>query len=161
MTHHHYEIAVTWTGNAGTGTSSIRSYSRNHDVGADGLPTIAASSDPAFRGDPARWNPEQLYVAALAQCHMLWYLSLAAQAGIAVTAYDDRPTGVMIEDASGAGEFERVTLRPTVTIEGTSDPELAERLHDRVADYCFIARSVKTPFHHEVTIRTAADAIAG
>ncbi|WP_448003534.1 OsmC family protein [Agromyces bauzanensis] len=160
MTHHHYEIAVTWTGNTGSGTESLRSYSRNHDVTADALETIAGSSDPAFRGDPTRWNPEQLYIAALAQCHMLWYLALAAQAGLTVTAYHDRPTGVMVEEADGAGRFERVTLRPTVTIDPAGDPAVAEQLHHRVADYCFIARSVNTPIHHDVTILTAPDTAA-
>lgn len=161
MTEHHYEIAVAWTGNTGSGTTSLRSYSRDHVVTAAGPDAIAGSSDPAFRGDPARWNPEQLFVAALAQCHMLWYLALAAEAGLVVTAYEDRPAGVMIEQAGGAGEFERVTLRPTVTIEAAGDAALAERLHHRVADYCFIARSVKTPIHHEVTILTSSDAFAG
>lgn len=119
---------------------------------AEGLPAIAASSDPAFRGDSTRWNPEQFYVAAIAQCHMLWYLGLAARAGVVVTAYEDHPTGIMIEEAGGGGEFEAVTLNPTVTIAAESDATLAEELHHRVADYCFIARSVQTPIHHNVSI---------
>ena len=152
MRTHNYEIAITWTGNTGEGTKQHRGYSRNHDISAFGLPPIAASADPAFRGDADRWNPEQLFIAALSQCHMLWYLGLAAQAGVAVTAYEDHPSGVMIEETSGAGQFESVTLNPTVTITAESDPELAEELHARVAEYCFIARSVNTPVHHEVTI---------
>ena len=156
MTAHHYEIAVTWTGNTGAGTTSLRAYSRDHEVAAEGLMTIPGSSDPAFRGDPLRWNPEQLYVASIAQCHMLWYLGLAAEAGVVVTAYADRPTGVMNEEPSGAGQFGSVTLRPTVTISAESDPQLAREVHDRVADYCFIARSVKTPIHHDVTVLAEA-----
>jgi len=152
MTRHYYELAVTWTGNTGTGTRSLRSYSRDHEVSADGPGRLLGTSDPAFRGDPQRWNPEQLYVASLAQCHMLWYLSLAAQAGVVVTAYGDAPSGVMVEEASGAGQFESVTLRPTVTITAESDAELARALHDRVGDYCFIARSVRTPLIHEVRV---------
>ena len=152
MTEHNYAIAITWTGNTGQGTKNLRSYSRDHDVAADGLASIAGSSDPAFRGDPARWNPEQLYLSSIAQCHMLWYLGLAAQAGITVNGYKDRPTGVMIEEASGAGQFDSVTLNPVVTITADSDAQVAEKLHHHVADYCFIARSVRTPIHHSVTI---------
>lgn len=153
MTTHSYEIEMTWTGNTGTGTSSRRAYSRNHEVTAAGPAPLLGSSDPAFRGDPTRWSPEQLYLASIAQCHMLWYLDLAARAGVVVTAYEDRPAGVMIEEASGAGQFESVTLHPTVTIAAASDPAAAEELHDRVGDYCFIARSINTPIHHEVTVR--------
>lgn len=156
MKTHHYELAITWTGNTGAGTTSLRGYSRDHEVTADGPEPIAASSDPAFRGDPSRWNPEQLYLASIAQCHMLWYLGLAAGTGIVVTDYQDRPTGVMIEEANGAGQFASVTLHPTVTITAGSDASLAEALHHRVADYCFIARSINTPIEHEVTIRVAS-----
>lgn len=156
MTIHRYELAISWTGNTGAGTSSIRAYSRDHEVRATGLEPIAASSDPAFRGNPARWNPEQLYLASIAQCHMLWYLGLAAEAGVVVTGYEDRPIGVMIEESNGAGQFDSVTLRPTVTITPTSDAELAEKLHHRVGEYCFIARSINTPIHHEVTVQIEA-----
>ena len=155
MPTHSYALTITWTGNTGEGTTSARAYSRNHEVAADGLPTILSSADPAFLGDATRWNPEQFYVAALSQCHMLWYLRFAANAGIVVTAYEDRPTGVMTQDASGAGQFENVTLNPVVTITADSDPKLAEELHHRGADYCFIARSVQTPIHHNVTIKSA------
>jgi hypothetical protein len=71
--------------------------------------------------------------------------------------YEDRPTGVMVEEGSGAGQFESVTLHPTVTITAASDPALAHDLHDRVGDYCFIARSVSTPIHHEVVVRVDPD----
>ena len=80
------------------------------------------TSDPAFRGDPARWNPEQLQVAALSQCHVLWFLHLATVAGVVVTAYEDHAHGVMREDGTGAGRFESVTLRPHVTLTASSDP---------------------------------------
>ncbi len=154
-TKHTYELAITWTGNTGSGTSSHRAYSRDHELSAAGVPVIAASADPAFRGDPARWNPEQLFVASIAQCHMLWYLSLAAAEGIVVTAYEDHPTGLMTEEPGGAGQFTRVTLHPVVTITPDSDAARAEALHHRVGDYCFIARSVKTPVYHDVTVQRA------
>ncbi|MGG7308810.1 OsmC family protein [Curtobacterium sp. AB451] len=152
MTTHDYSIELTWTGNTGTGTNSYRGFSRDHEVAAAGTETILGSSDPAFRGDATRWNPEQLYLASIAQCHMLWYLHLATQARLVVTGYSDNPTGIMIEEATGAGQFESVTLHPTVTIASGSDPAVAEELHERVGDYCFIARSINTPIHHEVTV---------
>ena len=149
-------MRVEWTGNLGTGTSGYRDYSRDHDVRgttAD-LPVIRGSADPAFRGDARRWNPEQLLLASLSQCHMLWYLHVAADAGVTVTGYSDTPTGIMAEHPDGAGEFTSVTLHPAVTIAPGNDPESAAMLHDRAAKYCFIARSVSFPVHHEVIIRT-------
>ena len=105
-----------------------------------------------FEGDPARWNPEQLFLASIAQCHMLWYLHLAAEAGVTVVAYVDHPVGIMEEESSGAGQFRSVTLPPMVTIAAGSDATVARELHHRVSDYCFIARSVRTPIGHEPTI---------
>ena len=83
---HRYDVTVTWTGNDGEGTKSYRSYRRDHDVDAPGRPTVPGSSDPAFRGDPSRWNPEQLLVAALSQCHMLSYLHQCAANGVSERA---------------------------------------------------------------------------
>lgn len=153
---HDYDVTLTWTGNHGAGTSAYNTYGREHEVSTAGTPTILGSADPAFRGDPTRWNPEQLQVAALSQCHMLWYLNLAAEAGVVVTAYEDNAHGVMAQDSRGAGQFESVTLRPRVTIAADSDPDVAERLHSKVPEVCFIARSVNFPVHHEPTIVVAA-----
>ncbi len=149
---HHYEISILWTGNLGAGTATPRAYSRDHEVSADGPGTLAGTSDPAFRGDPARWNPEQLLVASVAQCHMLWYLGLAAAAKVTVTAYEDHPTGSMAVAENGSGQFTGITLRPQVTITADSDADAARALHGRVGDYCFIARSVNFPIQHEETI---------
>lgn len=154
MRNHAYALEVRWTGNLGQGTSTLRGYSRDHEVSAVGVQTIVGSSDPAFRGDPSRWNPEQLLVASIAQCHMLWYLSLAAVAGVTVVAYGDSPTGMMIEDDDGGGQFSEVTLHPRVTISRGSDPAVAHALHERVGEYCFIARSVNFPVNHVVTVVT-------
>lgn len=149
---HEYDITITWTGNHGTGTSTYNAYGREHEVNTPGASTILGSSDPAFRGDPTRWNPEQLQVAALSQCHMLWYLNLAAEAGVTVVAYEDNAHGVMTQDSTGAGQFESVTLRPRVTITADSDPDVAEQVHAKVPEVCFIARSVNFPVHHEPVI---------
>lgn len=142
---HHYAVKVTWTGNSGGGTASYRGYERAHDIIADGKPVIAGSSDPSFRGDAARWNPEELLVASLSACHQLWFLSLCAQAGIVVTAYEDAAEGIMDEQADGTGQFRSVTLRPTVTISAGSDEAGVIALHHQAHAMCFIARSVRFP----------------
>lgn len=142
---HRYAVRVVWTGNTGSGTESYRGYERAHDIRADGKPTIAASSDPTFRGDTSRWNPEELLVASISACHKLWYLGLCAQAGVVVTAYEDAAEGDMIEDASGAGQFTSIRLHPRVTISTRSDEAKAMELHQQAHAMCFIARSVNFP----------------
>jgi len=139
---HRYSVAVSWTGNRGTGTSGYRDYARDHEIAAAGKPPIAGSSDPAFRGDPARWNPEELLVASVSTCHQLWYLHLASAAGILVVAYEDRPVGTMAEDADGSGRFTGVLLQPTVTIAPGGDAARAAALHHEAHALCFVANSV-------------------
>lgn len=142
LNQHHYVVNTRWTGNSGTGTSAYRAYSRNHEIDADGKPMIAGSSDPHFRGDRTRWNPEELLVAALSSCHQLSYLHLCADAGVIVTAYEDAAQGVMVESSDGGGQFTSVTLHPKVTIRAGSNAELAISLHKKAHALCFIARSV-------------------
>ncbi|HTZ77874.1 MAG TPA: OsmC family protein [Stellaceae bacterium] len=152
---HRYHVHLRWTGNQGTGTSGYKAYNRAHDLLAEGKPAIAASSDPAFRGDPARWNPEELLVASLASCHQLWYLHLCAVNGVVVTAYEDRPEGVMQEEAGGAGQFVSVVLRPQVTVTAGSDLAKARALHHEAHEKCFIARSMNFPVTHAPTVTVA------
>lgn len=153
---HTYAPTVEWTGNLGTGTSGYRDYSRAHEVHHEGKPSIVGSSDAAFRGDPARWNPEELLVAALAQCHMLMFLHLAADSGVRVTRYTDTPTGIMQETADGGGHFESVVLRPSATITADSDASRLDALHARAHHLCFLANSVSFPVTHETSTTTAA-----
>lgn len=152
---HRYQILTRWTGNEGTGTSSYKAYSRAHELGAEGKPPIAGSSDPSFRGDRTRWNPEELLVASLSACHQLWYLHLCAAAKIVVTAYEDRAEGVMVEEPGGAGQFVGVVLRPHVTLAPGSDGAKALALHHRASEMCFIARSMNFPVTHEPDITVA------
>jgi organic hydroperoxide reductase OsmC/OhrA len=140
---HHYHVAVEWTGNRGSGTSGYRDYTRDHVVTAGAKPPIAGSSDPAFLGDPARWNPEELLLASASACHKLWYLHLCADAGIIVTAYLDHADGTMSDGAHG--RFTGIVLRPRVTIAPGADRELAERLHHAAHEKCYIANSVNFP----------------
>lgn len=148
---HTYETVVTWTGNRGTGTSGYREYGREHEVTADGPAPLAGSADPAFRGDPARWNPEQLLVAALAQCHLLSYLALCARHGVVVTGYADRARGTMAQQGNG-GHFTSVVLRPAVRVASAAMVEQALALHHEAHESCFIASSVNFPVSHEPTV---------
>ncbi|MDG3011174.1 OsmC family peroxiredoxin [Rhodococcus sp. D2-41] len=142
---HDYELTVEWTGNRGSGTSGYRDFDRDHTVHAPGKPILLASSDPAFRGDPDRWNPEELLLAALSQCHMLWFLGLAAHAGVVVTGYVDDATGQMREQDDGAGQFVDAVLRPLVTVESPEMVAAVSGLHTAAHGKCFIARSVNFP----------------
>ena len=147
---HHYRAEVRWTGNLGTGTSDYRAYARDHEVsGAGKSAVVPCSSDPVFRGDASRYNPEELLVASLSACHMLTFLHLCADAGIVVTDYRDDAEGTMIENADGSGQFSSVTLRPRVTIEDASRAGELEPLHQRAGQLCFIARSVNFAVEHE------------
>ncbi len=149
---HHYAVQVAWTGNTGSGTSSYTGYGRNHDILAEEKGTINGSSDPVFRGDKTRYNPEELLVASASACHMLAYLHLCAVNGVIVFSYEDSPTGEMEEDVGGTGSFVRIDLYPRVTVSSTSDPLRAEALHGDAHKNCFIANSLKIPVtaHPEV-----------
>jgi len=142
---HTYTLTVTWTGDRGTGTSGYRAYGRTNEVTAPGLPVLPGSADPAFRGEPDRWSPELLLVAALSQCHLLWYLHLCADAGVVVTGYTDEPSGLMAQDNDGGGRFTQVTLRPRVTVAAADMVERAVALHEPAHQRCFIANSVNFP----------------
>ena len=151
---HQYRARVTWSAEAGPGTTSYKAYSRNHTIAGEGKPDIPGSSDPVFRGDGGRYNPEDLLVASMSSCHMLWYLHLCAVNGVVVTGYRDEADGAMVEDAASGGRFERVTLRPHVTI-ASGDPEKARTLHDEAHRLCYIANSVNFPVAVEPVIETA------
>jgi organic hydroperoxide reductase OsmC/OhrA len=139
---HTYRARVDWAPIDGEGTKAYSSYSRDHAIGAEGKPEIAASSDPAFRGNPCRYNPEELLVASLASCHMLWYLHLCSVNGIAVVEYRDDAFGVMEENADGSGQFVDAELRPSVRLADYGDRLKALALHEEAHRRCFIARSV-------------------
>ena len=150
---HRYTATVEWTGNRGEGTATYRSYDRDHEITAEHAASILGSADPAFRGNPSRWNPEQLLVAAAAQCHMLAYLHLATENGVVVTAYVDHPTAVMTEDNDGNGRFTEIVLHPLVTVTDTGMLETADTLHDQANATCFIANSLNLPVGHEARSR--------
>ena len=122
---HPYAAHVVWQGNNGEGTASYTAYGRDYTVRIAGRPELAGSADAAFRGDASRHNPEDLFLAAIAACHMLFYLSLCARRGVRVLAYEDAAEGVMETRPDGGGAFTGVVLRPRVTVAVESSSELA------------------------------------
>lgn len=145
---HHYAISLEWTGNNGTGTSAYRAYERSYKLKGENKIAIEGSSDPSFRGDKSKYNPEDLLLASIASCHMLWYLHLCAAEGICVTSYTDKATATMRETQSGSGRFTAVTLFPSVCVANPSDLARANELHEKANEMCFIANSLNFPVRH-------------
>ena len=151
---HEYAARLIWDGNTGEGTASYRGYGRDYRVLISGKPELGGSADPVFLGQADRHNPEDLFVAAIAACHMLSYLALCARGGIRVSAYEDHAHGRLVLDAKGGGRFEEVTLSPNVTIEAPGDVAAATRLHETAHEQCFIASSCSVPIRVQATVRT-------
>ena len=145
---HHYSAQIKWTGNKGNGTENYRAYERSHTISIENKVDILATSDPAFRGDKTKHNPEELLVASLSGCHMLWYLHLCAEAGVIVLEYTDKAVGIMQETADGGGHFVEVTLNPEILVSNESMRSKANELHHKANELCFIARSVNFPVKH-------------
>jgi organic hydroperoxide reductase OsmC/OhrA len=148
---HTYRADLDWSGDRGVGTRSYRDYGREHEIRAGAKPVILGSSDANFRGDAARWNPEELLVGSISACHQLWYLHLCAVGGVVVMAYEDSAEGVMREDEDGGGRFTSVTLRPHARLAAGSNPVRAAALHHDAHAKCFIANSVNFPITVEPT----------
>ncbi len=146
---HFYHLSLQWTGNTGNGTSAYTAYERSHIISTAGKTEIYCSSDPSFRGDKTKYNPEELLVASIASCHMLWYLHLCAEAGINVVSYTDNAAGIMVETETGSGYFKEITLYPQVVVKDISMIDTANKLHSKANEYCFIANSLKFPVHHK------------
>jgi len=145
---HNYTATVKWTGNKGTGTSNYREFERSHTISINNKPNILCSSDPVFRGDKTKYNPEELLVASLSSCHMLWYLHLCSEAGIIVIHYIDNASGIMIETSNGGGRFFEVVLNPIVTVKENSMCDKANELHKKANELCFITNSVNFKVKH-------------
>jgi organic hydroperoxide reductase OsmC/OhrA len=146
---HDFPARVEWTGNRGLGTASYRGYDRTWSIATPGKPPVACSNDPRLGGDPALHNPEDLLIAALSGCHMLWYLHLASAAGIVVEDYRDDPLGHGESRPDGAGRFVAATLRPRITVRRGADLVRADAIHHEIAEVCFIGRSVAFPVGYE------------
>ncbi len=150
---HRYQTQVLWTGDKGQGTVNYRAYERSHEIFVEGKPPILGSSDVAFRGDKTKYNPEELLVASVSACHMLWYLHLCAEASIVVTHYLDQAVGTMLETEDGGGRFAEVVLKPVVTVAPGSDRKQAEQLHELAHRFCFVANSLNFPVLCEPSIQ--------
>jgi len=133
-------------------------FSRAHRWRFDGGADVPGSASPLVvpppLSDPAGVDPEEAFVAAIASCHMLWFLALAARAGFVVDHYRDAAVGVMEKIESGKQAITRVTLRPDIGFSGDRQPSPDElqSLHHKAHDNCFIANSVRT----EITVEPAA-----
>ena len=150
---HSYKATIQWTGNKGTGTDGYSNYERSHQITIDEKREIFCSSDPAFRGDKTKHNPEELLLSSLSSCHMLWYLHLCAEAGIIVTDYTDTATGTMVETSNGGGKFTEVILNPIVAVAEEQMITKASALHKKANELCFIANSVNFPVKHLPNIK--------
>jgi organic hydroperoxide reductase OsmC/OhrA len=148
MKEHSYHTNLQWTGNTGRGTESYRGYERSHQVSVEGKPIIEASSDPSFRGDKKKYNPEEMFVASLSSCHMLWFLHLCSEASVVVMEYSDTAIGKMIETDDGNGKFSEVILNPLVKVKEEWMIEKAKSIHDKAHHFCFIANSCNFPVRH-------------
>lgn len=157
MKDHHYKTKITWTGNLGEGTKEYRSYERSHTISVNGKENINASSDPSFRGDKTKLNPEELLVASLSSCHMLSYLHQCAINKIIVSEYIDDAEGTMQETDDGGGRFTEVTLKPVITITDKTMVQKATELHHDANRLCFIASSCNFPVKHEPTFKFSSE----
>jgi organic hydroperoxide reductase OsmC/OhrA len=146
---HDFTAQIVWTGDRGEGAKQYRGYDRTWRIATPGKSPIECSNDPILGGDPSKPNPEDLLLASLSACHMLWYLHLASEAGIVVRGYEDSPLGVGETGPRGEGRFVRAVLRPTIRVEHGADIAKAEALHTAVHAFCFIARSVNFPVSYE------------
>lgn len=151
MKHSDFVAKIMWTGDRGQGNRAYRGYDRYWRIVTSGKAPIDCSNDPMLGGDPSKPNPEDLLLASLAACHMLWYLHLAHNEGIVVRGYEDSPIGVGETGSRGEGRFVHAVLRPKITVESGADLAKADALHVEVHDYCFIARSVNFPVRYEAT----------
>lgn len=154
---HKYELNLNWTGNKGGGTTDYKAYERSHTIFIKGKKELLLSSDPAFRGDPERHNPEEFLLASLSSCHMLWYLHLCAEAGVVVLEYIDNATGTMETMKTGEGRFTEVILNPSVTVSEKGMIEKANELHNKANQYCFISNSVNFKVLHVPVCKVVAE----
>ncbi|MEQ6118289.1 OsmC family protein [Reichenbachiella sp. MALMAid0571] len=149
---HNYTIEVKWTGNLGKGTQSSAAYTRDHEISKKTGGVILGSSDPVFKGNPERYNPEELLLSTLSACHMLMYLHFCSDNQITVVEYIDNSVGVMEEEARGSGHFVSATLKPRIKILEADRLEKAVELHHQSHEYCFIANSINFPLNVEPEI---------
>lgn len=144
-----HKSRIVWTGNLGKCTADYLSYHRTWEIDMPGKSKVHCSNDPLIGGDLHKLNPEELLISALAGCHLLWYLHYASDAGIVVIKYEDSPAAKGEVSASGKGKFIQAVLRPHVTVKRGANLMVAERIHEKIHEVCFIARSINFPIKIE------------
>jgi organic hydroperoxide reductase OsmC/OhrA len=145
---HHYRVTSCWSGSTAVGYDG---YDRTHTVSTTPVTeTLTLSADPAFRGDPARLNPEELFVSAASSCQLLSFLAVAARARIDVVEYDDYAEGVMPDDERPM-RITEIVLRPRITVRGSVTEDRVRHLCEVAHRECYIANSVTT----EITVEPA------
>jgi organic hydroperoxide reductase OsmC/OhrA len=149
---HNYKLSVKWTGNQGTGTSDYKDFERSYSIQIENKADILGSADAEFRGDKTKHNPEELLLASVSSCHMLWYLHLCAENNIIVTDYIDNATAILEETTNGNGKFASITLNPTVTITDKIMVDQAKELHKKANEFCFVANSLNIKVDHQPII---------
>jgi organic hydroperoxide reductase OsmC/OhrA len=155
-----HRARVAW--NRGTEPFQYETFSRDHSWQFGGGIEVMASSAPDFFGNPAHTNPEEALVAALAGCHMLTFLAIAAKKRLVVDSYADEPVGTLEKNAEGKVSITRVVLRPKVTFGGdrTPTPEECRGIHEKTHAHCFIANSVNFPVGMESDCLSCTDLAA-
>ncbi|ACZ30573.1 OsmC family protein [Xylanimonas cellulosilytica DSM 15894] len=158
---HDFEVTLNWSD--ATGTDSFSGFTRNHEVdGEHKLAAIAASAPEWLRGDKSRYSSGDLFLAAIASSHMLRFLEVASQVGLAVVAYDDDVVGNADLGSRGDGRIVDVTLRPRLTVQPgvhATEAEVA-RLHERAQSMSIISRSVSVEIRVEPGTLTILDDVA-
>jgi organic hydroperoxide reductase OsmC/OhrA len=147
---------ITWQ--RGDASFSDGRYSRLHEWRFDGGSVVAASPSPhvvpAPWSDAAAIDPEEAFIASIASCHMLWFLSLAAERGLVVDTYAYDAIGTMARIAPGRQAITEVVLRPRIAFSGAApDAATIAGLHEAAHERCFIANSVKTAIRVEPRVR--------
>ena len=135
---HTYPFSITWSGDTGA-----ESYSRNAVAEAPGKVSLPLSSAAEYAGSAERWNPEDLLGAALANCHMLTFLALAAKTRTAVLRYEDHAESVL-DTVDKVTWISEIHLRPTITVAKGTDPAKVKELFEKAHKYCFVANSIKS-----------------
>jgi organic hydroperoxide reductase OsmC/OhrA len=158
-TQHNYKLDVKWTGNQGTGTSNYKDFERSYNIEIENKVDILGSSDPEFRGDKTKHNPEELLLASVSSCHMLWYLHFCTENKIIVTDYVDNATAVLEVTADGNGKFASITLNPNVSVTEKTMIEQATELHKKANEFCFVANSLNFKVDHQPIINVVRDVV--
>ena len=148
---HLFKAEVKWTLNQIQEDSTKRFYSKSHKIKIEGKPVLNVSAAKAFKGDPELCNPEDLLLSSLVSCHMMSYLYVCSQNGIEVLEYSDNAEATLEVAADGSGRFVEVRLNPKVKISNSDKIELANELHTKANQLCFIANSCNFPILHNAS----------